>query len=120
MRRAVGVAIVVLVAVVVLQFIALRRMRIEIGRLRAEAGAYALETRGDEVERTGRWLHAWLQSPDGGSRPQGLCPEGQPDVATIGIVFQTYLRDRAGGASEVEARRAVMNRVMEIRRQANQ
>jgi hypothetical protein len=121
MRRAVGVTIVVLLSVAVLQFIAMRRMRIEIGRLRAEAGAYAVETRRDEIARTGQWLHAWLQAPDGGAREQGLCPGGQPDVSTIGtLVFETYLRARAAGASEVDARHAVMNRVRETKPQARQ
>ena len=116
MQRALGVTTVVLVSVVVLQLVALRRMRVEIGQLRAEAGAYALEPRRDEIARTGRWLHTWLESRDGGSQPGGLCPGGEPDVLTIAQMLGTYLRDRAAGASEIEARQAIITRITETRR----
>jgi hypothetical protein len=110
MQRLAGIAIVALTAVVIIQFAALRRMRMEISRLRVEAVAMGLEARKDEIARTGAWLHAWLQTPEGGSRPGGLCPGGAPDVDTIRrLIFGTYLQVRAGGTTEMDARGSVVN-----------
>lgn len=110
--RLLGLAVLVLVALVVIQAAALRRMRHEIAHLKGLAGAYDLEVRRDEIARTGVWLHAWLQTAGGGSRPQGLCPDGAPDMDTIrSAIFGVYLQWRATGATEAEARQEVMRRV---------
>ncbi len=95
MRRAVGVTIVALVALLIMQFVAIRRMRLEISRLRADAAALAVDSRQDEIVRAGLWLHTWLAEE--ASRAGGLCPNGAPDIATINkALFGTYLHARAG------------------------
>lgn len=73
MQRVLGVAVVALAALVVIQALALRRNRGELAQARAWAAAADLDTRRDEILRSGQWLHTWLQSPDGGSRVQGRC-----------------------------------------------
>jgi hypothetical protein len=94
---------VALVALLIMQFVAMRRMRLEIARLRADAAALAVDSRQDEIVRTGLWLHAWLI--EHGSRSGGLCPSGAPDLATINkALFGAYLQARAGGATEAQAR----------------
>lgn len=108
MQRVLGVAVVVLAALVVIQAVALRRNRWELAQARAWAAAVDLDTRRDEILRTGQWLHTWLQSPEGGSRVEGLCPQGAPDVDTLrALVFGTYVHARATGATEPAARDVV-------------
>jgi hypothetical protein len=108
-QRILGVAVVVLTGLVVIELAALRSMRTEIARLRAESVSYALESRGEELQRAGAWLHSWLQRPEGGSRTGGLCSDGQPDLESIRkLLFGVYLTRRAAGASEAEAREAVI------------
>ena len=110
MQRVLGVAVVVLATVAVIQLVTLRRMRVEIGQLRTQAVEYAVDTRGDEIERAGKWLHAWLQTENGGSMAGGLCPAGSPDLTVIRQqIFGTYLRARAHGATEAGARLAVIS-----------
>ena len=109
MQRALGVIAVALIALLIIQFVAIRRMRLEMARLRAEIAAQAIQERQTEIARTGEWLHAWMQSPAGGSRAGGLCPEGTPDLSTITrFIYGVYLPSRAAGASEADSRRAVM------------
>lgn len=107
MRRAVGIAMVALVALLIMQFVAMRRMRLEIARLRADAAALSVDARQDEIVRTGLWLHTWLIEHQ--SRSGGLCPSGAPDLATINkALFGTYLHARAGGTTEAQAREEVL------------
>lgn len=109
MQRILGISVVVLAALVMMELAALRSMRIEIARLRAESVTHALEPRREEIQRAGAWLHAWLQRADGGSRAGGLCPEGAPDIDAMGkLLFGVYLSQRAAGGSEAEAREAVI------------
>jgi hypothetical protein len=90
-----------------MQFVAMRRMRLEIARLRAQAAALSVDSRQDEIVRTGLWLHTWLI--EHGSRSGGLCPGGAPDLATINkTLFGTYLHARAGGTTEAQAREEVL------------
>ena len=110
MQRALSLAVVALVALAIMQFVALRRMRHELAALRTEAAALAIDTRRDEIARTGAWLHAWLQSADGGGHAGGLCPGGGPDMDAIGrLIYGTYLRARIGGLPEAEAREQVLS-----------
>lgn len=116
LQRVAGVVMVFLAAMTILQLIALRRMRVEIATLRAEVEAVSIEPRREEIVRAGEWLHAWLQSPDGGAKPGGLCPGGAPDVnAMASLLFDTYLHARAAGASESAAREAVLRRARAAR-----
>jgi len=109
MQRLLGVAVVVLAALVVTELAALRSMRLEIARLRAESVTDAADRRQEEIQRAGAWLHEWMQRPDGGARAGGLCPDGSPDMESIRrLLFGVYLPRRAAGASEVEAREAVI------------
>ena len=110
MRRAVGVTIVALVALLIIQFVAIRRMRLEISRLRADAAALAVESREDEIVRTGQWLHTWLAGE--GGRPGGLCPAGAPDIVTINrALFGSYLQARASGITEADARQRALDAI---------
>lgn len=116
MQRALSLAVVALVALAIMQFVALRRMRAEIATLRAETSALAIDARADELARAGAWLHAWLQTSDGGARAGGLCPAGAPDMAAIGrLVYGTYLRERAAGATEADARERTISAALETR-----
>jgi hypothetical protein len=109
MQRLAGLTILVLGALIVFQFVALRRMRVEIAQLRSQARSIDLDARRDEIARTGQWLHAWLQSADAGPRAGGLCPNGSPDLDTIRTsIFGVYVQSRAAGASEADARAAVI------------
>lgn len=111
MQRALALTVVFLIALTVIELVALRRMRVEIATLRAEVEAVSIEPRREEIVRAGQWLHGWLESPEGGARPGGLCPGGAPDVnATASLLFDTYLHARARGASEIAAREAVLQR----------
>jgi hypothetical protein len=108
-QRILGLAVVVLAALSVMELVALRNMRVEITRLRAESATNALEPRREEIERAGLWLDEWFRRPDGGARAGGLCPDGRPDVNTMRrLIFGVYLSQRAAGASEAEAREAVL------------
>jgi hypothetical protein len=114
--RATGIAIVFLAALTIIQFVALRRTRVELATLRAQAAAIGIDARRDEMARAGQWLHTWLESPDGGSRAGGLCPGGAPDMNAIAVlVFDTYLHARAAGSSETAAREAVLQRARSAR-----
>ena len=109
MQRILALSVVVLAGLVVLELAALRSMRQEIARLRAEATTSALEPRREEIQRAGAWLHEWLQRADGGNQPGGLCPPAGPDVESMRrLLFGVYLTERASGASEAEAREAVI------------
>ena len=108
-NRMLGVLVVVLAGLCVIELMALRRMRVEIARLRAESITYALDSRREEVERAGLWLHEWMQRPDGGSRAGGLCSNGVPDIESMRrLIFGVYLSRRAAGESEAAAREAVI------------
>lgn len=112
MQRVVAVGAIVLTALIVIQFVALRRMRGELAQLRVRAAAMDVEARRDEIDRAGAWLHAWLQSPDGGSQAAGLCPAGAPSMDVIRArIFGTYLSSRASGATEAQAREAVIGAI---------
>ena len=109
MRRALAVTAIGLVALLIMQFVAIRRMRLELSSLRAEVSSQARDLRRDEIARAGEWLHAWMQSPEGGHRDGGLCPGGSPDIQAINhLIFGVYLQARANGASESEARGLVV------------
>jgi hypothetical protein len=108
-NRTLGVLVVLLAALSAIELTALRGMRIEIARLRAESLTYSLEPRREEIERAGLWLHEWMQRPDGGSREGGLCANGRPDIESIRrLIFGVYLSRRAAGDSEAAAREAVI------------
>ena len=108
-QRILGLSVVVLAVLAVLELAALRSMRAEIARLRAESVTSALEPRREEIDRAGAWLHEWFQRQDGGARAGGLCPDGRPDVESMRrLLFGVYLTQRASGASEAEAREAVL------------
>lgn len=116
LQRGLGAAVVILAFLTIFQFAALRRMRLEIATLRAQVMALSSEPRREEIGRAGAWLHAWLQTSDGGFRSGGLCPAGAPDIDLIGrLLFDTYLNVRAAGGSETEAREAVLQRARAAR-----
>lgn len=105
-QRATALALVGLAAVTIIQFIALRQMRHEVAGLRGRLVDYAVETRAEEIARTGRWLHHYLQSERGSG---GLCPEGSPDFDRIQRFLIAYVRARGRGLSEGQAREDVLS-----------
>jgi hypothetical protein len=108
-KRVLGIMVVVLAGLCAIELMALRRMRLEMARLRAENVAYGLDSRSEEIARAGLWLHGWMQRPDGGSRAGGLCANGVPDIESIRrLIFGVYLPRRASGDSEAAAREAVI------------
>lgn len=73
-----------------------------------------LHGRRDEVTRAVQWLDGFYRSPDGLQRPEGLwLPQsGTVDAEAIGVwVLDVYLQARLGGASEDQARQAVIDRI---------
>ena len=110
MQRFLGVFAAVMAALAVIELAALRQMRHEIARLRAESVTHALEPRREEIQRAGAWLHEWMQRPDGGATAGGLCAGGTPDIDTIRrLLFGIYIPRRAAGATEAEARSEMMS-----------
>jgi hypothetical protein len=66
----------------------------------------------DEMVRAAKWLNEYYASPEGLQRPNGLWIDGHPDYEGIAVwLFNTYVRERLGGATEQEARLAVTEHV---------
>ncbi len=91
--------------------------------LKAEVGAsrsaqqesasalHAFEHGHDEMVRTVTWLQAYIQSDEGLHRAGGLCAGDRIDAAGMGNWLAVYLQARVGGASEEDARRAVVEAI---------
>jgi len=73
-----------------------------------------LQGRRQEMVRAARWLEEWYRSPEGLQRPDGLwLPDRrQTDVEALGVwIFDLYLNARVAGASEEQARQAVVDAI---------
>ena len=112
MNRLLIVACAVLAVLAVTEWRALRAMKTDLATLDARAYRAALvdlHDRRDEVHRALAWLDQYERAADGLNRSGGLCAGGAPDFAAIDtLVFDVYLRERAQGRSELEARQAVV------------
>lgn len=117
MVRALLTACVLLAALCVFQWVTLIRLEADLAKADERALRAAYEERLEDLARTIGWLDAYLRNDDGFAQPAGLCPNGLPDVDGIERwVLGVYARERAGGASDADARR----RVIEAVRQAPQ
>jgi len=70
--------------------------------------------RREELVGAVAWLDEFYRSADGLQRPNGLwrAEVNQPDAEAIGVwVLDVYLQARLGGATDTEARQAVMDQI---------
>lgn len=104
--RALALACAVLLALAIVEALALRDIRGELQRLRDErqqvkAGEMQAWTRlaGEEFAQAGQGLHNFYLEPgDGLGRPGGLCPGGQPDFNAVARwVLGVFAPARASG-----------------------
>ena len=97
-----------LIVLCFVQWSTLRAMQVHL----READAYQAEIahvgeRPDEVERFMAWLDAFLRAPEGLSRSSALCVDSALRPEIVATTLGIYLRERARGANEVEARQQV-------------
>lgn len=115
------VVIAILLGQVLWQALRIERLKNEVGfterHLSEQAGKLAAERlnghRADIVQAT-RWLHEFYASSDGLQRPDGLwlAQQKQPDFEAIGAwVFDVYLNARVNGASDADARQAIVDAI---------
>ena len=115
------VVIAILLGQVLWQALRIERLKYEVGfnqrHLAEQAGTLAAERlhghREDIVQAT-RWLHEFYASADGLQRPDGLwlTQQKQPDFEGIGAwVFDVYLTARVNGASDADARQAIVDAI---------
>ncbi len=89
---------------------ALRHVDEQAGRIAAQR----LLGRREDIVRTSQWLHEYYASDEGLRRPDGLWLPDQkkPDFEAIGAwVFDVYLNARVKGASDADARQAVVDAI---------
>lgn len=70
--------------------------------------------RREEMVDAVRWLDEFYRSADGLQRPNGLwrADVNRPDAEAIGVwILDVYLQARLAGASDADAREAVMNQI---------
>ena len=82
----------------------------QIGKLALER----LRGRREDIVRTAQWLHEFYASADGLQRPDGLWipSEKHPDFEAIGAwIFDVYLNTRISGASDADARQAIVDAI---------
>ena len=112
MIRTLMAACAVLVALCVIQWTTLTRLRRELesaDRRAFRAALVELKDRRDEFSRALTWLDTYMRD-ERRRGDSGLCPGGAPDTGAIAdLVFDVYLRERATGASEAEARQRVVD-----------
>lgn len=114
-------AIVILMGHIAWQTIQLRSLRAELrymGRHYEESvsrlAAEKLRGRREDIVRTSQWLHEFYASTEGLQRAEGLwiSSEKHPDFEAIGAwVFDVYLNARINGASDADARQAVVDAI---------
>jgi hypothetical protein len=93
---------------------ALEQTRRELQFAVDRAAREQLQVRRDELIRAVHWLDGFYRSPDGLQRPEGLwLPQsGTVDAEAIGVwILDVYLQARLGGASEDQARQAVIDQI---------
>jgi len=113
--------IVILLGQVVWQMWRIERLKNEIGftnrHLEERAGELAAERlhgHREDIVRASQWLHEFYGSADGLRRPEGLwlAQQRQPDFEALGAwVFDVYLNARVNGASDADARQAVVDAI---------
>jgi hypothetical protein len=118
--RLLAVATIFLAALVVHQYRTIGELRAAIGVAAARAAEDArkgmidaVADRSPDVQRALAWLNDFYQSRDGLQRSHGLCDsEGRADFVGIGAwIFDVYLRHRLQGASDDQAREAIVTTI---------
>jgi hypothetical protein len=112
MTRILTATSVALIVLCVFQWRQLRELKAELAAVDArarEAAMIDLSDRRDEVLRVISWTEAARRSPDMPGPLDGVCGNGAPDLDRIGRwLFDTYLLERAKGATEVDARQQLL------------
>jgi hypothetical protein len=113
--------IVILMGHITWQTVQLRSLRAELRYMERQSeenvsrlAAERLRGRREDIVRTSRWLHEFYASTEGLQRPDGLwiSSEKHPDFEAIGAwVFDVYLNARINGASDADARQAVVDAI---------
>lgn len=119
MTRFLTVACATLVVLCLFQWRVIRDLKTELAAVDARAQQAALVDlagRRDEVLRVITWIGASGRASVAASPSDGICGDGAPDVGRIGRwLFDTYLLERARGATEIDARQ----RLLEVMRSGN-
>jgi transcriptional regulator with XRE-family HTH domain len=79
-----------------------------------DLAAERLNGRREDIVRAAQWLHEFYGSADGLRRPEGLwlSQQKQPDFEALRAwVFDVYLNARVHGASDADARQAVVDAI---------
>lgn len=115
------VVIVILSGQIVWQGVRLRALREEIGfnqrHFDEQIGRLATERlhgHREDILHMAQWLHEFYASPEGLARPDGLwiANARHPDFEAIGAwVFDVYLNARVNGATDADARQAVVDAI---------
>jgi hypothetical protein len=115
------IVVVILLGQAVWQQTRLRSLKAQLGyALRhsdEQAGRMASERllgRREDIVRTSQWLHDYYASDEGLRRSDGLWLRDQkkPDFEAIGAwVFDVYLTARVNGASDADARQAIVDAI---------
>jgi hypothetical protein len=119
MSRTFVLVLIVVSVVAVFEGLALRKLRQEMGALRADvterARALAVERFGlspAEMVRAAAWLDEYYRAERGLQRPGGLCDSDRHDAQAVGVwLFGAYLGARIEGASEDDARLLVATEI---------
>ena len=111
MNRALVVTCAVLSALCALQWVTLRRLKADLAIVNYSAAVREFDGRREEIERVIAWLDEDTRVGGTGRSPgQPICASASPSVAGVrDTVFDVYvyLRSRAAGVSEADARQRV-------------
>lgn len=114
MNRALLVACTLLSALCLLQWVTLRRLKADLAVVNYAMAAREFDARGEEIGRAIGWLDADARATAAGAaagqRAALVCPSEAPNpAATRDLLFDlyVYLRTRAAGVSETDARQRV-------------
>jgi len=111
MNRALLVTCAVLSALCALQWVTLRRLKADLAVVNYSTAVREFDARREEIDRVIGWLDEDTRGAATGQSPRdSICASGSPNVAGVrDTVFDVYvyLRSRAAGVSETDARQRV-------------
>jgi len=122
-QRVTAVLLVLLTVLVVLEARSLRMLRAELQDMKDRVALQAQRVsarefsgeRTEELVKTADWLHAIYRTPEGFSRPTGLCGDAGLDRSALWFL-DIYRRERLIGASEEAARAEVLQAIARHKR----
>ncbi len=113
MTRMLTAASIALAALCLFQWRVIRDLKTELATVDVRARQAALvdlDDRKDEVLRVITWIGASSRAAGTSGPSDGICRNGAADVDRIGRwVFDTYLLERAKGATEIDARQRLLD-----------